>query len=116
MNLFNPILFRVISFPVPCIFPWTFGGLFDISYAVTFSDQQSAFIRQHAKIGKRPEERFRKTLNNLEVILHNPVINTCTKNSKLLYKLIEIYEFNFALRENFKFHFRGHGFLLQYVV
>jgi len=71
---------RTIATVVLSFFIWTFGGVFDIAYAIK-SDQQSAPSGrrtkgdQHPKPGtqtpgeKRPEEKFQKTIEDIDSII-----------------------------------------------
>jgi len=69
---FSSVL-RIISFIVLAFFSWTFGGLFDIAYAIE-SQQTPATIKQKAvqqataSNPDQPEEKFEKGIE--EIILH----------------------------------------------
>ncbi|MEN8265221.1 MAG: transglutaminase domain-containing protein, partial [Nitrospirota bacterium] len=93
---------RVVSFFVLFFFLWTFGGLFDIAYAVKYSDQRSAFSNQRKTKGQSPEEKLQKQLKEMEQILDDPDLNVCAKNEKLQEKKSEIDGFDKEIRVKFK--------------
>jgi transglutaminase-like putative cysteine protease len=83
---------KIISIVVLAFFIWTFGGLFDIAYAIKSSD--SFTTPEYNKKGKRPEEKFQDTLNDIKDILEDRAIDIKTRknNLKLKKKYIESLE------------------------
>lgn len=55
----NPTL-RIISIIVLAFFLWTFGGLFDIAYAIKSSDQQSAHRRRQRDRKRNSRKQLKK--------------------------------------------------------
>lgn len=104
MNSKYHFIIKVISFVVLFFFTWTFGGLFDIAYAVKAS-QQSAGNSQQVKAQEskeqKPEEKFQKTLDEIENILIDPVTDTSTKKIKLKTKKADIESCDGDIRKQF---------------
>jgi len=69
VNLFNPIILRAVSCILLFFFTWTFGGLFDIAYAVKGSSKETGGSSQQKKKEKSPEEKFSISLDKIEQIL-----------------------------------------------
>ncbi|MEW6602826.1 MAG: transglutaminase domain-containing protein, partial [Nitrospirota bacterium] len=95
------LFFRVISFIVLFFFSWTFGGMFDIAYAVKASDQKSAVSGQRNQKEKRPEEKFQKSIEDIEEILADTVADTDTKKNKLKAKKDEIESLDVEIKKQF---------------
>ena len=94
----NPTL-RIISIIVLAFFLWTFGGLFDIAYAIKSSDQQSAVSPQ--KKAERPEEKFQKTIEEIEQAVTDTVTDTDTKKNKLRSKKSEVESLDLEIKKQF---------------
>lgn len=113
---------RIISTIVLAFFLWTFGGLFDIAYAVKNSDKLSAVSDKRAANssqqgqagitppglplpqgeGKSAAEKFGKDLEEIELILKDTATDTDTKKRKLLSKKAEIDADDIEIRKQFK--------------
>ena len=85
---------RIISLIVLFFFCWTFGGIFDIAYAIKNSEQQSAISNQQKENNQKssqgsrpnkqkPEEKFQKTIEDIEKTLTDTTTGTDTKKNKL---------------------------------
>jgi hypothetical protein len=69
MGLRHYRILRIISLIVLFSFSWTFGGLFDIAYAVKYSDQRSG-ISSQGKTGKKDQKKdFQRLLKIWKVSL-----------------------------------------------
>lgn len=105
---------RIISTVVLSFFIWTFGGVFDIAYAVK-SDQQAALSGQQRQKtitppglplsqgeGKRPEERFQKTVEDIENILKDEKADHETKRQRLRTRKADIDQDDIEIKKQFK--------------
>ena len=103
---------RAISVTVLFFFCWTFGGIFDIAYAIKNSDQQSAISNQQKENNqkslqgsrpakKKPEEKFQKTIEDIEKTLTDTTSDTDTKKNKLKTKRSEIEGLDTAIKKQF---------------
>jgi hypothetical protein len=101
MNWIETRIFKVVSFVVLFFFSWTFGGVFDIAYAVKDSVQQSAVSGQQKQKAQKPEEKFQKTIEDIEGILADTVTDTDTKKSKLKAKKTEIESLDVEIKKQF---------------
>jgi transglutaminase-like putative cysteine protease len=103
---------RVISIIVLFFFCWSFAGGFDVAYAIKNSDklqvasnklntsQQSSASADQPMAGK-PEEKFEKTLTELEQILTDTSTDTDTKKNKLKNKKSEIEGLDVEIKKQF---------------
>ena len=83
---------RIISIAVLAFFLWTFGGVFDIAYAIK-SDQQSAVSNQQINTGypvvssqpktQKPEEKFQKAIDDIEQALSDTSTDTDAKKNRV---------------------------------
>lgn len=94
-------ILRIISFVVLFFFSWTFGGLFDIAYAVKISDQQSVFGGQQKQKQKRAEEKLNDVLDDIKSILADTSIDIDSKKNKLKTKKADIDAFDAEIRRQF---------------
>jgi transglutaminase-like putative cysteine protease len=101
MYLIDTRVFRVISFIVLCFFSWTFGGLFDVAYAMKNSDQRSAFSSQQKIKEKGPEAKLSKSIEDIGHILNEVSTDINTKKSKLKAKKSEVETFDKEIRKQF---------------
>ncbi len=103
---------RIISVIVLSFFLWTFGGLFDIAYAVTNSNQPSAISAQNSSYQPsavsnqqtkttRPEAQFQKTIEGIEQILSDTTSDTDTKKNKLKTSRAAIEALDVELKKQF---------------
>ncbi len=67
MDFRDNCTFKIVSIIVLFFFSWTFGGLFDIAYAVKDVTESSASADQPK--AEKPEEKFQKTIQDIEQIL-----------------------------------------------
>jgi hypothetical protein len=95
LKVFKPIVVIVLF-----SFLWTFGGLFDIAYAFKNSPQPSAV--SHQSKPQKPEERFQRTIDDIEKTLADTVTDTDTKKDKLRIKKLEVESFDTEIRKQFK--------------
>ncbi len=100
MNWLHSRTFRVISFVVLFFFSWTFGGLFDIAYAV--KDSQNSSVNSQKPKKQKPEEKFTKTLGDIEQILLDTATDTDTKKNKLKTRKTEIGNLDKEIKKQFK--------------
>ncbi|MEW6054877.1 MAG: transglutaminase domain-containing protein [Nitrospirota bacterium] len=75
MKAHHNLALKIIAVLILFFFTWTFGGLFDIAYAVKNS-QQAIGSRQESKSKgnqqskpEKPEEKFQRTLDEIEQII-----------------------------------------------
>ncbi|MFZ3138148.1 MAG: hypothetical protein WA126_12260, partial [Thermodesulfovibrionales bacterium] len=96
---------RIISIIVLIFFTWTFGGLFDIAYAVKNSSESGVQSSETSKVKQnktqKPEEKFERTLTAIEQILTDTATDTDTKKSKLKTKKAEIESFDIEIKKEF---------------
>ncbi len=113
---------RIISTIVLAFFLWTFGGLFDIAYAIKI-DQQSAVSSKRTAVSsqqgqpgitppnlplpqgegkKKPEEKFGKDMEDLENILKDDKADHETKKQKIKTKKADIDADDVEIRNQFK--------------
>lgn len=99
---------RIISTIILAFFLWTFGGLFDVAYAVKISEQQSKSSAQSSAIGhqqtkkSKSEEKFGKDMEDLGSILKDAKTDHETKKNKLRSKKAEIDADDIEIRKQFK--------------
>ncbi len=94
-------ILRFISIIVLFFFSWTFGGLFDIAYAVKSSDQQSAASGQQTPKEKRTEEKLTDALVDIEKVLTDVSTDVAIKKDKLKAKKTEIESLDSELKKQF---------------
>ena len=106
---------RVISIIVLSFFLWTFGGLFEVAYAVKESSQPSAVSPQRRKNSSqssalnsqpqpkkdRPEEKFSKAIVDIEDILNDEKTDHGTKKQRIRTKKAEIDANDIEIRKRF---------------
>src|SRR4030043_1211153 len=114
MDLKHNLPIKVISIIVLFFFCWSFGGIFDVvAVAATHSkqtgkssqkspssDQQSSASADQPMAGK-PEEKFQKTLEDIEQILIDTSTDTDTKKNKLKTKKSEIESLDVEIKKQF---------------
>jgi len=100
MNWLETRTFRVLSFVVLLFFSWTFGGFFDITYAVKDIKELSASADQPK--AEKSEEKFTKALENIEQILTDISTDTDTKKNKLKTKKAKIGNLDKEIKKQFK--------------
>jgi hypothetical protein len=88
MDFRQSCILRILSTVVLAFFLWTFGGLFDIAYAIKNSNSLSS--TKNSKKEKKPEEKFQETLDEIEAVLNDKAIDKETKKSSLKLKKKEI--------------------------
>jgi len=101
---------RVISVIILFFFCWTFGGIFDIvAFAAADSKQAAGSSKQLTSQSSsqtqpntpKPEERFQKTIDDIEKILTDTSTDTDTKKNKLKTKRSEIEGLDTAIKKQF---------------
>src|SRR4030042_3508680 len=103
---------RIISLVTLLFFCWTFGGIFDIAYAVKNSDQQSATSNQQKENNQKssqgsrptkqkPEEKFQKTIEDIEKTLTDTTTGTDNKKNKLKVRKTEIEGLDVDIKKQF---------------
>ena len=109
-------ILRIISAFVLAFFIWTFGGVFDIAYAVKNDQQSSINGKQSASHNKqqipdssqknqriqKPEERLQKTLEYIEQTLADTSIDHETKKNRIKGKKTDIDAHNIEIKKQFK--------------
>ncbi|MFH0711435.1 MAG: transglutaminase, partial [Candidatus Aenigmatarchaeota archaeon] len=102
---------RIISLIVLFFFCWTFGGIFDIAYAIK-SEQPSAINSQQKENNQKssqgsrptkqkPEEKFQKTIEDIEKTLADTTTDTDTKKNKIKTKKSEIESLDIEIKKQF---------------
>jgi transglutaminase-like putative cysteine protease len=89
---------KVISVVVLFFFCWTFGGLFDIAYAAKNEIKQAG---KNKPKKEKPEEKFEKTLNDLEQALLDTETDTDTKKNKAKEKKSKIDALDVEIKKQF---------------
>ncbi|MBI5075877.1 MAG: hypothetical protein HZB62_12025 [Nitrospirae bacterium] len=111
---YNPAL-RVISTIVLSFFLWSFGGVFDVAYAVkessqpsaisaqrrNDSSQSSAISSQHQTKKDRAEEKFSKAIDDIEKILSDQPSALSDQQKRLKAKKAEIELHDIEIRKQF---------------
>ncbi|MEW6054880.1 MAG: transglutaminase-like domain-containing protein, partial [Nitrospirota bacterium] len=95
---------RIVSAIVLCFFTWTFGGVFDIAYAVKASQQaagNSQQVKSQESKEQKPEEKLEKALNDLEQFLSDTSTDTDTKKGKAKGKKGEIEALDVEMKKQF---------------
>ncbi|MBI4849332.1 MAG: hypothetical protein HY808_12295 [Nitrospirae bacterium] len=95
-------ILKTVSTVVLFFFSWTFGGLFDVAYAAKSATEQksnSAEVKNPRK--QKPEEKFQKTIEDIEGILADTVTDTDTKKGKLKAKKAEIESLDLEIKKQF---------------
>jgi hypothetical protein len=99
---------RAISLTVLFFFCWTFGGVFDVAYAVKNSSQHTVDSSQENPTKntqqsktQKPEEKFQKTIEDIENILADTSTDTDTKKNKLKTKKSEIESLDVEIKKQF---------------
>jgi len=102
MDFRNSQPIKVTSIIVLFFFFWTFGGLFDITYAVKDIKELSASADQPK--AEKPEEKFQEALENIEQILTDTdtETDTDTKKDKLKTKKAKIGNLDKEIKKQFK--------------
>ncbi|MFZ3136727.1 MAG: hypothetical protein WA126_04955, partial [Thermodesulfovibrionales bacterium] len=108
MNSRYNFIIKVISIIVLIFFTWTFGGAFDIAYAIKNSSQHTVDgsqgnptkNTQKAKTPK-PEEKFQKAIEDIEAILNDSATETNTRKNKLKAKKSEIEGLDVDIKKQF---------------
>ncbi len=100
MNWLDSRLFRVLSFVVLLFFSWTFGGFFDLAFAVKDIKELSASADQPK--AEKPEEKLQEALDNIEQILTDTETDTDTKKNKLKTKKAKIGNLDKEIKKQFK--------------
>jgi hypothetical protein len=104
---------RIISTIVLSFFIWSFGGVFDIAYAIEnsresrVSSQKSqnniqSTASQQTKKENRPEEKFGRDMGDIENILKDDKSDYETKKSKIKSKRVEIDADDVEIKKQFK--------------
>ncbi len=99
MNSRYNLIIKVISVTVLFFFTWTFGGAFDIAYAIKDSQQPSVKPQQSKTL--KPEEKFQKAIEDIEQILSDTATDTDTKKNKLKTKKTEIESLDVEIKKQF---------------
>ena len=100
---------KVISIIVLFFFCWSFGGIFDVvAFAATDSKQTpgnkqigSQSSSQTQTTPQKPEEKFQKTLEDIEQILIDTATDTDTKKNNLKGKKSEIESLDVEIKKQF---------------
>ncbi len=97
---------RIISTVVLAFFLWTFGGLFDVAYAVKNSPE-SGVKSQESNNGQTPktheaEEKFGKDMEDIEGILKDEKSDYENKKQKIKSKKAEIDADDIEIRKQFR--------------
>ncbi len=98
----QPMYFRylkTVAIMVLIIFSWTFGGLFEVAYAIQNSKGQSA---KSTERDQNLGEKFQKSIEEIEQILTDTVTDTEIKKNTLKTKKSEIEFLDIEIRKQFK--------------
>jgi hypothetical protein len=101
MVLKQKFILKSISIFVLFFFAWTFGGVFDIAYAITNSKEHSVKSTEKKTEKSKPEEKFQKTIEDIEQALTDTTIDTEKKKNKLRGKKSELESFDSDIRKQF---------------
>src|SRR4030043_2302601 len=102
-------VFKSIALTVWLFFCWSFGGIFDVvAFAATDSKQtprNKQLSNQSSTQGQsntpKPEEKFQKTIEDIENILTDTITDTDTKKNKLKGKKSEIEAVDVEIKKQF---------------
>lgn len=103
----NHKVFKPIAVVVLAFFLWTFGGVFDIAYAINDRIQNSEARSQNLKTNspqpntQRPEGNFQKTIESIGQILSDTATDTDTKKNKLRTSRAAIEALDVELKKQF---------------
>jgi hypothetical protein len=104
MDLRRFSILRIISTVVLAFFIWTFGGVFDITYAIKVS--QKSEVRTQKSKNPKPEEKFNKALEDIEQIITNikdkAEVEVKAEKNKLKAKKTEIETLDVEIKKQFK--------------
>ncbi|MEW6416809.1 MAG: hypothetical protein AB1480_01655 [Nitrospirota bacterium] len=99
---------KVISIIVLFFFFWTFAGGVDVAYGIKNSSQHTVDGSQENPTkntqkskSQKPEEKFQKTIDDIEKILTDTATDTDTKKNKLKTKKSEIETLDTEIRKTF---------------
>lgn len=90
---------RIISIVVLAFFLWTFGGAFDIAYAI--KGTQKMEVKSPQSQQQRPEEKFQKIFDDIEQVLSDTSTDTDTKKNKVKEKKGAINALDVEIRKQF---------------
>jgi hypothetical protein len=90
---------RIISIIVLSFFLWTFGGVFDIAYAIKTSQQPSD--NNPKSQTQKPEQKFEKALEDIRQALADTTTDTNAKKSKIKNKKTEIDSLDVEIKKRF---------------
>jgi ElaB/YqjD/DUF883 family membrane-anchored ribosome-binding protein len=91
---------KSISIIVLFFFTWTFGGGFDIAYAINDSSKGQVASRKSKE--QKPEQKLQKVLEDIEQILKDTTTDTGTKKNKLKTKKADIAKLDKEIKKQFK--------------
>jgi len=104
----NHRVFKPIALTVLFFFCWTFAGGFDVAYAIKNSSQHTVDSSQgnptknsQKSKTQRPEEKFQKTIEDIEQILTDTSTDTDTKKNKIKNKKSEIEGLDVEIKKQF---------------
>ncbi len=99
---------RIISLVTLLFFCWTFGGIFDIAYAIKDSSQHTVDSSQENPTKntqksktQKPEEKFQKTVEDIEKTLTDTTSNTDTKKNRLRSKRKDVENSDVEIKKQF---------------
>lgn len=108
------LAYRAISSVVLSFFLWSFGGIFDIAFAIENiqKSQVNGQKSSHANIaspglslpqgeGKKPEEKFQRAIEDIEKTLADSAADIDTKKAKLKTQIAEIDALDVEIRKQF---------------
>lgn len=106
MDLRGRLTIKIISVIILFFFTWTFGGVFDIAYAVKDSSQNKASGRQGNPVKQqpqpqKPEEKLQKAIEAIEQAISDTKIDNDKKKNRLVSKKAEIESLDKEIKKQF---------------
>ncbi len=106
MNWLENRIFKILSFIVLLFFSWTFGGFFDLAFAVKYEIEKPPATSRQPKADK-PEKNFSKTIDEILKIVQSvqtaqTVKEKKNKKQQLRAKKLEIKKQARVLKKQFK--------------
>jgi len=93
--------FRVVSIAVLFFFLWTFGGLFDVAFAVKSRDQKSGVRGPEKSRQNKIEKKLNRAIDTIEQIITDRSLDITSKKDRLKTKKTEIEILDKEIRERF---------------
>ena len=95
----NHKFIKTLAVVVLFFFSWTFGGVFQVAYAIDNLPQTPS--NTDSSRTPKSEERFQKAIEEIGEILENPTIDGETKASRVKAKRAEIEDLDIDIRKQF---------------